>query len=181
MTKIIKKNISLETFILVDEIDNNLVLDNLIKDIYENKDFFFKNTNVKAKHSQFKFLVENENFHNFLHLIKKQIYSIYKHNFVIEDCWSNIYNGDDYAEEHDHRGSTAFSGILYLTDGPGPGTYFKEYDLTVFEKKGRFVLFHGHLKHEVKKFKYTKDRITVAFNFVNTGWINKEQKILLIK
>jgi len=180
MTKIHSKDIPLHTFILIDEIDNHLILDNLIKDIYQNNDFF-GHTNVKAKHSQFKFLVDNKNFHDFLHLIKKQIHFIFKDNFVLEDCWSNIYNNDDYAEEHTHTGSNAFSGILYLTDGPGPGTYFKDYDLIVPEKKGRFVLFHGHLKHEVKKFNYTKDRITVAFNCIRVGWISKDQKVLVVK
>jgi hypothetical protein len=82
---------------------------------------------------------------------------------------------------HNHKGSTAFSGILYLTDGPGPGTYFPHYDLTVHEKKGRFCLFHGHLQHEVKKFNYTKDRITVAFNFCQVGFEDENEKILKIK
>ena len=70
---------------------------------------------------------------------------------------------------------------MYLTDGPGPGTYFPDYDLTIYEKKGRFVLFHGHLVHEVKKFNYTQDRITIAFNCGEVGFINENTKIQIIK
>jgi len=181
MTEILKKNIPLDTFILIDEINDDFILNNLLKDIFENKEYYHMYTKVIGKHTKFNFLNENKNFHNFLKLIKKQIYSIYKENFVIQESWANTYNKNDYANLHDHKGSTAFSGILYLTDGPGPGTYFPEYDLTVREKKGKFVLFHGNLKHEVKKFNYEKDRVTIAFNCSQIGFHNEDQKILLIK
>lgn len=181
MTEILSKDILLNTFILIDEIKDDLIINNLLKDINENDEYYHKYTNVIGKHTEFYFLNKNKNFHDFLRSIKKQIYSIYKENFIIESSWANIYNKDSYAKVHNHKGSTAFSGILYLTDGPGPGTYFNDYDLTVHEKKGRFVLFHGHLEHEVKKFNYTKDRITIAFNCCATGFENKDQKRILIK
>jgi len=181
MTEILRKNIPLDTFILIDEINDDSIIDNLLKDINENKEYYHRCTNVIGKHTKFNFLNENKNFHNFLKSIKKQIYSIYKENFVIQGAWANTYNKNDYANMHNHKGSTAFSGILYLTDGPGPGTYFPHYDLTVHEKKGRFCLFHGHLQHEVKKFNYTKDRITVAFNFCQVGFEDENEKILKIK
>jgi len=181
MKEILKKQIPLDTFILVDEINDHFIIDNLLKDIYENKNMYYQPTNVIGKHSDFKFLNENETFHNFLKAIKKQIFLIFKESFILYDSWSNIYNVDCYAKPHTHRGTTAFCGILYLTDGPGPGTYFKDYDLTIYEKKGRFVLFHGHLTHEVKKFDYTKDRVTIAFNCNATHYFDKDQQILLIK
>jgi hypothetical protein len=181
MTEILKKDILLNTFILIDEINDNLIIDSLLKDVYENNNYYHKYTNVIAKHTEFKFLVGNKNFHNFLKSIKKQISSINDKNFIIGEAWANIYNKNDYAKKHKHVASTAFSGILFLTDGPGPGTYFNDYDLTVHEKKGRFVLFHGHLTHEVKKFNYIKDRITIAFNFYEEGFEEKNQKITYIK
>ena len=181
MTKILRKDILVDTFILIDEINDDLILNNLLKDILENKEYYHKHTNVIGKHTKFNFLNDNKNFHNFLKLIKKQIYYIYKENFLIDNAWANTYNKNDYANLHNHIGSTAFSGILYLTDGPGPGTYFPQYDLTVYEKKGRFCLFHGHLEHEVKKFNYEKDRITIAFNCIQVGFLDEGQKIILIK
>jgi hypothetical protein len=181
MTEILRKDILLDTFILIDEINDDLILNNLLTDIYENKEFYHKYTNIIGKHTKFNFLNENKNFHNFLISIKKQIFYIYKENFLIQGAWANIYNKNDYAKMHHHKASTAFSGILYLTDGPGPGTYFPQYDLTVPEKKGRFCLFHGHLEHEVKKFNYTKDRITIAFNFDNVGFEKENENIIYIK
>jgi hypothetical protein len=181
MIEILRKNIPLDTFILIDEINDDFILNNLLKDILENKEYYHKYTNVIGKHTKFNFLNENKNFHNFLKFIKKQIYSIYKLNFIIEGVWANTYNKNNYAKLHNHKGSTAFSGILYLTDGPGPGTYFPQYDLTVHEKKGRFCLFHGNLDHEVKKFNYTKDRITIAFNCCAVGFLDENVKIKYIR
>lgn len=173
MMELLKKQINLNTFILIDKISNNNVIDELLKNIYSNSVYFNSPTSVIAKHSNFDFLIGNKNFHQFLKLIDKQIKIIFQKNFIIEEAWSNIYNGDDYALPHFHRNATAFAGILYLTDGPGPGTYFQDFDLTINEEKGKFVLFSGHLKHEVKKFKYTKDRVTVAFNFKDPPFFDK--------
>lgn len=181
MTKILNKKIEINTFILIDEIDDDILIDNLLKIIYENNELHHTQTYVLSKHSRFDFLNNNPFFHLFLKKIKKQINLIFKENFIIQDVWSCIYNNEDYALMHNHVGSTAFSGILYLTDGPGPGTYFPEYDLTVEEKRGRFVLFHGNLLHEVKKFKYIKDRVVIAFNFTTVGFFNKDTQVQIIK
>jgi hypothetical protein len=175
--KLFNKEIKLDTFILIDKINDLSIINNLKEDIYKNDEYFHQHTNVIAKHTKFDFLIGNKNFHDFLKSIKKQINLIFKENFVVNEVWANIYNGDDYAKIHHHEGSTAFSGILYLTDGPGPGTYFQEYDMTIEEEAGKFVLFHGHLKHEVKKFKYTKDRLTIAFNFTKVSFFNKDQTV----
>jgi hypothetical protein len=179
--ELLNKNISLSTFILIDEINNDLIIENLLKDIYNNTKYYPTFTNVVARHTEFNFLNNNKNFIDFMKLIKNQIFSVYKNKFIIDSAWANIYNKDNFANLHDHKSSSAFSGILYLTDGPGPGTYFKDYDLTIHEKKGRFCLFHGHLEHEVKKFNYEKDRITIAFNCVQVGFSDEGQKIVLIK
>ena len=37
--------------------------------------------------------------------------------------------------------TSAFCCIIYLTDGPGPGTLFNEYDLIVPEKKEDLFFF----------------------------------------
>lgn len=160
-------NLVVPSFILVDEIDsNNPLLNNLIKDVEEVCKNCTLKTNVVAKRSSFEALVNNNNFHSFLKLIKQSIQKIYKNNFIIQNAWGNIYSTEeDHALMHNHPDATAFSGLLYLTDSPGPGTFFKEANITIEEKKGRFVLFSNLLNHEVKKFKYNTPRITVAFNF----------------
>jgi hypothetical protein len=185
----LKKNIELETYVLIDEINDFNLIDELILNIREGikTSTVSRKTNVKGEHTDFNYLVTNANFHKFLKIIKPSMYKIYKQNFIVKNVWGNIYNNDDYAIPHTHEDS-AFCGILYCTDGPGPGTYFNQYDLTVSEKKGRFVLFHPKLIHEVKPYKYKEERITIAWNFSaisswadypNTFFIKEDKEIVL--
>lgn len=165
---IFNKSIELNTFILINEINDNELIDKLILNVKKKiKDSRISGkTNVKAEHSEFNSLTQDPYFHKFLKIIQPFIYKIYQKNFVVSDVWGNIYSNENhYAVEHNHIGTSAFSGILYCTDGPGPGTYFHEYDLIVSEKKGRFVLFTPELMHSVSKFNYMTERITIAFNF----------------
>jgi hypothetical protein len=170
MEEIFNKKIEIDTYILVGEVNNFDLIDNLIKDIREGikTSTVNRKTNVKGDHTNFDYLVANHNFHKFLKIIQPSIYKIYKQNFLIKDVWGNIYKKNDYAEPHTHEDS-AFCGILYCTDGPGPGTYFNQYDLNIEEKKGRFVLFHPKLYHEVKPYIHGEERITVAWNFSATN------------
>lgn len=167
---VLSKEIKTNTFILIGNLNNDVLIDALIKDvkkeIKKGKNLLIHKTNVKAVHTDFKSLSTSPNVHKFFCETQPSIYKIYKHNFEIKDVWGNIYNkpDEDYTQEHNHADSTAFCGIIYLTDGPGPGTYFREYDLLIPEKKGRFVFFHPLLFHEVKPYKYTQERITIAFN-----------------
>jgi hypothetical protein len=190
MEEIFNKKIEIDTYVLVGEINNFDLIDNLIKDIREGVKIskVSGKTNVTAEHTEFKYLVSNPDFHKFLKIIQPSIYKIYQHNFLLKDVWGNIYSKNtDCALPHVHNDS-AFCGILYCTDGPGPGTYFNEYDLLVKEKKGRFVLFHPRLLHEVKPYDYKSDRITVAWNFStannwgnyeNVYFIGKDKEIVL--
>jgi hypothetical protein len=176
------KDIPLETFLLTGKIDNKDIINNLINFIRNNKDeeLSYK-TFVKGHFTGFKSLIENKNFINFLKIIQPQIKVIYKDNFIIFDAWGNICKYGEEILEHDHHRNTAFCGILYLSDG-GPGTYFKDYDLTVEEEIGKYILFHPKLSHKVNKIEKNIERITLAFNmnaFIgqsslnNIKWINK--------
>jgi hypothetical protein len=173
MEEIIRKKIEIDTYVLVDEINNFELIDELIQDVKEGvkTSNVSRKTNVTGEHTEFNYLVPNGKFHKFLRIIQPSIYKIYKHNFLIKEAWGNIYKSkNDFAKPHTHDVS-AFCGILYCTDGPGPGTYFSQYDLLIKEKKGRFVLFHPKLLHEVKPYPLEKERITIAWNFgVTRPW-----------
>jgi hypothetical protein len=166
MEEIFNKKIELDTYILVSEINDFELIDKLILDVKEGvkKSKVSRKTNVKGEHTEFNYLVENSSFHKFLKIIQPSIYKIFKQNFILKEVWGNIYNKNDYAEPHSHEVS-GFCGILYCTDGPGPGTFFSQYNINFLEKKGRFLLFSPILLHEVKLFNYTKERITIAWNF----------------
>jgi hypothetical protein len=187
--KIFSKKIELETYICTGEIDDFELIDKLILDVREGIKIstVSRKTNVKGEHTEFDCLVKNKNFHKFLKIIQPLMYKIYPSNFIIKDVWGNIYKENDYAQVHLHNDS-AFCGILYCTDGPGPGTYFNQYDLNIEEKKGKFVLFHPKLLHEVKPFEYKKERITIAWNFSevnnwadlnNASYIKPDKEIVL--
>jgi len=185
---ILSKEVKTNTFILIGELNNNVLIDDLIKDVKEEikngKNLLNYQTNVYATHTDFKSLSSNPNVHKFFCETQPSIYKIYKNNFEIKDVWGNIYDksNKDYAKEHNHAESSAFCGIIYLTDGPGPGTYFREYDLLVPEKKGRFVFFHPLLFHEVKHYNYTQERITIAFNLFETkSWSNYDSAYIVNK
>jgi hypothetical protein len=158
------KEILKENFILTGKMNSEDIINNLISFVKNNKDeeLSYK-TNVKGHFTGFKSLVNNEYFHGFLKLIKQEIAVVYKENkFIISDVWGNILKKGEEVSEHTH-GNTAFSGVLYLTEG-GPGTFFSELDMTIEEKIGGFILFSPMLKHSVKKIENDIERITVAFN-----------------
>jgi hypothetical protein len=161
---LIVKEVVKETFLLTGEIEDNNILENLKKFIKNNKDEeLSKKTHVKGHFTGFQSLIQNDYFIQFLEKIKHNIKIIYKGNFLIKDAWGNILNYGEEVTEHEHNGITAFSGILYLSEG-GPGTYFKDYNLTIEEKIGRYVLFSPILYHSVKKVNLDLERITVAWN-----------------
>lgn len=178
------KDIIRESFILTGEIQDKDLINRLkekIKNRVESSKLNYR-TNVKGKFSGFHSFVEDVDFHLFLKLIQPQIKVIYQNNFRIVDAWGNICNKGDEVLMHNHRGVTAFCGILYLTEN-GPGTYFKEYDLLIEEKIGKFILFDPYLNHSVDKIKEDMDRITLAFNIcdfkewdndLNVKWIKND-------
>ena len=94
---ILNKDIKIDSFILVGEINNNDLIDKLIINIKNKiKDSKISGlTNIKAQHSEFSSLVEEPNFHEFLKLIQPSIYCIYKRNFIIRNAWGNIYSKKD--------------------------------------------------------------------------------------
>jgi hypothetical protein len=177
------KDITRETFLLTGEINDNKIINNLIHFVKNNKDKeLYHKTNVKGHFTGFTSLIHNEDFHSFLKLIKPPIQVIYKNNFIISEAWGNVCEFNDEVIEHDHRGTSAFCGILYLTEG-GSGTFFKDFNITIEEKIGRYVLFHPFLLHSVEKNTTNFERITIAFNMNqvkpwdntdNVTWVNKD-------
>jgi hypothetical protein len=178
----ILKHISIPVYLLIDEYKNLNILNNLKNKILKHpvSELSYK-TNVKGKFTGFQSLIDDEDLHIFLKDIHKQINFIYKNNFQIKDAWGNICKKNEEVIEHHHGSTSAFCGILYLSEG-GPGTFFPEFNITVEEKFGKFVLFHPSVLHSVKKIDKEIERITIAFNMneikdwdntTNIKWVNK--------
>jgi hypothetical protein len=177
------KEILKETYILTGKINNEQLIKNLIEVVKKNKDenLSYK-TNVKGHFTGFKSLIQNNEFITFLKEVQENIKIVYKENFLIKDAWGNICKLGEEVTEHNHGGVTGFCGILYLTE-KGPGTYFKEYDLLIEEKIGKYIIFHPLLTHGVKKLENDIERITIAFNmdeikewenYSQVTWVNKK-------
>jgi hypothetical protein len=188
--KIFLKKIELDSYVLIGEINDLDLINKLIEEVKEGikTSKVSGKTNVTGEHTEFNYFISSPNFHKFLKIIQPSIYKIYQKNFILKDVWGNIYSKKDhFAHLHLHDDS-AFCGILYCTDGPGPGTYFSQYDLRISEKKGRFILFDPKLLHEVKPYDYKRERITIAWNFSsvkewgnygNFYFIKKDKEIVL--
>ena len=160
------KEITLDVFLLTGKIFNDKIINNLINFVINNKDneLSYK-TNVKGHFTGFNSLVENSDFNSFLKIIQPQTKIICDKNFIIQAAWGNLCKKGDEVVEHDH-GNNLFCGILYLTEG-GPGTYFRDFDYTINEERGKFVLFHPKLLHSVKKIEQDLERISISFNMAD--------------
>jgi hypothetical protein len=181
-----KREIIRDAFICVGKIKDKELIENLKSEIknfkIKEEDNLSYKTNVKGIFTGWQSLVKNKFFLEFLFSIKKEIKLIYDNNFIITDAWGNILKKDEEVIEHTH-GNNAFSGIIYLTDG-GPGTFFRDLNLTIEEEIGKYILFTPYLKHSVQKINKDIERITIAFNFneisnwqdlTKIEWANKNE------
>jgi hypothetical protein len=166
MINLINTEIPLKVFLLEGIINDLELINSLKKDIDLNLNQTNMNykTNVKGKMTDFNAFNSNVNFLKFCNLIEQDIKKVITTNSKLVNSWGTILEDSDYTKEHMHVDTTSFSGILYLTK-EGPGTFFKELNLTIDESIGKYVLFHPLLKHEVKPYTYINKRYTIAFNF----------------
>lgn len=160
-----KLKIQKEVFILTGKIKNEPLLKKLKQFILDKSHIKFKEgSNVHSSRTDFKALINNDEFFGFLKEAKDIISFAWDKDFVVFDAWGCVYReSSDYCKKHNHLGTTAFSGILYLSDH-GPGTYFNELNLTIKEEFGKFVIFDPMLYHEVPYYNYKKERVVAAFN-----------------
>ena len=102
-------------------------------------------TNVKAKFSGFESLKHDEDLITILKDIQPIVEKeFWKGRLSITNAWGNVFEKDDYAKRHNHRGTTAFSMILYLTNG-GSGTYFHQLDLLCNQQSSVLCLLSSEI------------------------------------
>ena len=81
------------------------------------------------------------------------------------DIWTNFaYKGDDNPT-HNHAG--LLSGVIYYKNHGHP-THFDEYGGSYEGKDGTMVMFPASVLHHVEEQTVDKERITLAFNIVDT-------------
>ena len=153
-------------FLYKERYTNKEVLKNLRKKVFDNlvEDNEGK-TNVIGKMTSWRCFIEDEDFKIFFNSITRNIFNLTGMNtFRITNAWGNVLDKDgEFVRQHNHSGVTCASGVLHLTNN-GPGLYFDDFDYTLQEEEGGFALFSPMVLHEVKKFKYTEPRVSIAFN-----------------
>ena len=180
----LQKKIEYPSWILIGQCENMETIENLKKEVLtkvKTSKLNYK-TNVQGLFTGFNTLVGNIDFHNFWNEIQTEIkIATQEIPFSLHDAWGNVLKKNEFVESHSHKGINGFSGILYLTEN-GPGTYFSQYDKTIEEKIGRFVLFEPFLQHEVKKVENEIERVSIAFNcrYLNK-WESTEEYINIKK
>ena len=87
-------------------------------------------------------------------------------HFDSYDIWTNFaYKGDDNPK-HNHAGF--LSGVIYYKNHGHP-THFDEYNISYEGKDGTMVLFPSQVFHHVETQISNKERITLAFNIIETN------------
>lgn len=167
------------------QIDDYLC-DDLVEEVMKDKNTWKKGLkNVHAKTTGWNCLGKYKSMDQINLLITKTILpAIGKsqnwkyNNWRTEENWINFYEKEDFTQLHNHF-YTDFCAVLILKPGEGNLLFhdgqhvlrfFRKFeqaiDEKINEKKGTLILFPGHLFHSVSKCK--SDRITVAFNFMNS-------------
>lgn len=130
-------------------------------------------TNVKAKSTDWRSLLEINEMNNFhmriLHTLKI-IYKLralnpnQKLEFSMHESWGMKHKKGDYTIEHTHI-PIPWSGAFYI-DVPCDNTYmnFADYNSTVKLQSNMLILFPGTTKHGVSHHTSDKERISMAFN-----------------
>ncbi len=107
-------------------------------------------------------------------------------DYLIKQCWANIYNFGDFQETHYHPGWD-FSAVYFLTAPEGSGSLIFEnpllpdmrpirtsgtFDLNcqaaIYRPvEGQLVIFRSNLRHGVYPNKSKENRISLAINLIS--------------
>ena len=132
-------------------------------------------TNVKAFHTEWNWLPDNQKIKSFKSFILSEIEKHFRpgaqvndnrHVGRIVDFWGNVYKKGDYAVNHEHV-PVHLSFVYFVKakwyDSP---LIFTDSGKKIRPKEGRYVIFPGYLLHSVPMHRYNHDRITLSGNFI---------------
>jgi hypothetical protein len=129
-------------------------------------------TNVKAQMTEWN-MINEPGFDNLSKTISdlsiyasKKKYNV-KIKPVVHNIWGIKYKSEEIALTHDHW--PALWSCVYYINPPknAPGLLFTEANVERQLENGLLIMFEGHIKHEVRKIKYTDYRYVVSANVYN--------------
>ena len=131
-------------------------------------------TNVKAFHTVWDWLPDNQKFKNFKSFITSEIERKFSPGKSlgsgrrlghVHNLWGNVYRKGDFAKSHDHK-PNVFSFAYFVKakwyDSP---LMFDDSGKRIRPKEGRYVIFPSYLLHSVPKHRYNHERITLSGNY----------------
>ena len=131
-------------------------------------------TNVKAFHTVWDWLPDNQKFKNFKSFIISEIERKFSPGRSlgsgrrlghVKNLWGNVYRKGDFAKSHDHK-PNVFSFAYFVKakwyDSP---LMFDDSGKRIRPKEGRYVIFPSYLLHSVPKHRYNHERITLSGNY----------------
>ena len=131
-------------------------------------------TNVKAFHTEWEWLSNNQKIKNFKSFILSEIEKNYRPGARVDgsrdlgkivSLWGNLYKKGDYAQSHSHKSfdcSFAYFVKAKWYDSP---LIFDDSGKRIRPKEGRYVIFPSYLLHSVPKHRYNHERITLSGNY----------------
>ena len=132
-------------------------------------------TNVKAFHTEWDWLSNNQKIKNFKSFILSEIEKHYQPGARVDgsrdlgkivSLWGNLYKKGDYAQSHSHKSfdcSFAYFVKAKWYDSP---LMFDDSGKRIRPKEGRYVIFPSYLLHSVPKHRYNHERITLSGNYL---------------
>ena len=132
-------------------------------------------TNVKAFHTVWDWLPDNQKVKNFKSFITSEIErkfspgeNVGSNRMLgrVKNLWGNVYKKDDFAQSHNHK-PNVFSFAYFVKakwyDSP---LIFDDSGKRIRPKEGRYVIFPSYLLHSVPKNRYNHERVTLSGNYL---------------
>jgi hypothetical protein len=161
-------------FYCVQKIEDKSFQNDIINSIDRSDDVQKKNTNVKAKMTQWNMMHEPGFESLALHMLNfalqisevKYCSDPVKNKFLFTSIWGMCYESQDYAIAHDHW-PALWSCVYYIKPPKNcPELIFPELNDCVYPEDGTLVLFPSHVVHEVPKKEFIGKRYVVSANLV---------------
>ena len=129
-------------------------------------------TNVRGKHTGWKFFNNDEQFIGLLLQVLDHVdgLNINLKRFYLVDSWGLIEKFGEFTNQHEHA-ECYLSGVLYLNDH-SQKLYFPEIKQEILPQQGRFVLFSSFLSHYTKRNFQSIDKYAISFNFASQTFID---------
>ena len=131
-------------------------------------------TNVKAFHTDWDWLPDNQKFKNFKSFITSEIERKFYPGKLIEgkrqfgdvnNFWGNVYKKNDFAKSHDHKPNVYSFAYFVKAKWYDSPLIFNDSGKKIRPKEGKYIIFPSYLLHSVPKNRYNHERVTLSGNY----------------